>query len=63
MLYRSRCTFDNFDTDYDPENTVITVGGPPGANGVGGAMGGALIPPRASIQIAQGDKIHTINVI
>ena len=63
MLYRSRCTFDDFDTDYDPENTVITVGGPPGSNGVGGAVSGALTPPRASIQIAQGDKIHTINVI
>ena len=66
MLTRSRCTFDDFDTDYDPENTVITVGGPPGANGtagMGGAMGGAPTPPRASIQIAQGNKIHTINVI
>jgi hypothetical protein len=62
MLYRSRCTFDDFNTDYDPENTVITVGGPPGANG-GGAMGGAPTPPRASIQIAQGNKIHTINVV
>ncbi len=62
MLYRSRCTFDDFDTDYDPENTVITVGGPPGGNG-GGVMGGAPTPPRASIQIAQGNKIHTINVV
>ena len=70
MLVRSRCTFDDLDTDYDPENTVITVGGPTvtGANyngtaQVGGAMGGAPTPPRASIQIAQGNKIHTINVL
>ena len=62
MLVRSKCTFDDFDSDYDPQNTVITVGGPPGANGVGEAVGGAPTPPRASIQIAQGNKIHTINV-
>ena len=63
MLVRSKCTFDDFDTDYDPNNIVITVDRPTGANGttkVGGAVGGT--PPRASIQIAQGNKIHTINV-
>ena len=66
MLVRSKCTFDDFDSDYDPNNTVITVGGPTGTNGtteVGGAVGGAPTPPRASIQIAQGNKIHTINVV
>ena len=66
MLTRSRCTFDDFDTDYDPKNTVITVSGPPGvseAAEMGGAVGGALTPPRATIQIAQGNNIQTINVV
>lgn len=66
MLVRSRCTFDDFDTDHDPNNIVITVDGVTGtgatSNGMATKMGGARSQPRTSINIAQGEKNHTINV-
>jgi hypothetical protein len=65
MLIRSKCTFDNFDSDYDPNNVVITVDGMTAA-GTNGAMstnmGGARTQPRTSINIAQGNKTHTVHV-
>ena len=69
MLVHTRCTFDNFDSDYDPNNVVITVdgisGSRAGANGVAMddmPLGGARTQPRTSINIAQGNKTHTVNV-
>ena len=60
MIIRSKCTFDDYDPDYDPNTTVITVGGPTGEYGT---VGGVTTPPCASIEIAQGNKVHKINVI
>lgn len=62
LIVRSKCTFDDFDTDYDPHTTVITIGGPTGENEET-EVGGVTTPPRASVQIAQGNKVHKINVI
>ena len=68
MLVRSKCTFDNFDSDYDPNNIVITVdhgitGAGATSNGSAATkMGGVQKQPRTSINIAQGDKTHTVNV-
>ena len=60
MIIRSKCTFDDFDPDYDPNTTVITVGGPTGENGTAG--GGVTTPPRATVEITQGNRVHIINV-
>ena len=63
MLLHSKCTFDDF-PEYSSNTTVITVGAPmAGENGSVPAVGGATMPPRASVQIQHGDKSHTINVI
>ena len=72
LLVRSKCTFDNFDSDHDPNSMVITVDrmtGTAPSNGtmteVGGAqteMGGATTQPRTRIRIVQGNKTHTVNV-
>ena len=61
MLIRSKCTFDDYDPDYNPNTTVITVGGPTGEYGP--IVGGVTTPPRASFEIAQGNTVHKINVI
>ena len=63
MLVRSKCTFDDFDPDYDPNNVVITVdkAAEAGANKVTKAVG-AQTQPHTTIQITQGNKTHTINV-
>lgn len=68
MTIRSKCSFDDYGAGLDPNTTVITVGGPPEANAIGtiemgGATSAALTPPRASVQIAQGNKVHIINVV
>ena len=63
MLLRSKCTFSDL-PEYGSHTTVITVGGPmTGGDGMPVVVGGATTPPRASVQIAHGDKIHTINVV
>ena len=64
MLMRSKCTFDDFDTDHDPNNVVITVDGMtgPGTNGALTKVCGARTQPRTSINIAQGNKSHTVHV-
>lgn len=62
LIIRSKCTFDDYDTEYDPNTIVITVGGPtPEGYGTTGE-GSVTTPPRATVQIEQGNKIHIIKV-
>ena len=59
MVIRSKCTFDDFYTDYDPNTTVITVGGPIKE------VGGAIVSPltHTSVQVAQGNKVQFLNAL
>ena len=63
LLVRSKCTFNDFDPDYDPNNVVITVDGATGAGASGATKaGGARTQPRTCIHITQGNKTQTITV-
>ena len=62
MIIRTKCTFDDYDKDYDPNTTIITVGGPTTTGENGTEVGGVTTPPRATVQIEQGNKLHIIKV-
>ena len=62
LIIRSKCTFDDYDTEYDPNMTVITVGGPTTEGYGTTGEGGVTTPPRATVQIEQGNKVHVIKV-
>ena len=62
LIIRSKCTFDDYDTEYDSNTTVITVGGPTTEGYGTTGEGGVTTPPRATVQIEQGNKVYVIKV-
>lgn len=63
LIIRSKCTFDDYDAEYDPNTTVITVSGPTTTEGYGTTGESEVTTPaRATVQIEQGNKVHIIKV-
>ena len=58
MITRLKCTFNDYNANYDPNTTVMTVRDPTGEYGI--PVGGVTTPPCASIE---GNQVHKINVI